>query len=77
MGKSLEIQKKGVHIAITAGTGALVFLDIVAHLLKKNLNLVSDEEDEMTDLKKFKFVFFCAFSKKEEAIGHDLCRGLE
>ena len=45
MGKGLEIQRKGTHIAYTAGTGVLVFVDLVAHLIRKNLRLLSKEED--------------------------------
>lgn len=33
MGRGINIQPKGKHIAYTAGTGALVFLDLVAYLL--------------------------------------------
>ena len=36
MGKGLQIQPNGIHIAFCAGTGALVFLDLVSHLLIKN-----------------------------------------
>lgn len=35
MGKGLQIERTGVHIAFSAGTGALVFLDLVAHLIRK------------------------------------------
>lgn len=77
MGKSLDIQNKGVHIAFAAGTGALVFLDLVAHLLKKSTGLLTEEEDKMVDYKDFKFVFFCAFGKREEAVGYEMCKGLE
>ena len=37
LGKGLDIQPDGVHIAFTAGTGILVFIDLVAHLVRKNL----------------------------------------
>ena len=46
MGKGLDIQSTGTHIAFTAGTDCLVFLDLVAHLIRKNLLQMSDEEDE-------------------------------
>ena len=36
MGKGLQIQPNGVHVAFCAGTGALVFLDLVSHILIKN-----------------------------------------
>ena len=45
MGKGLDIMPNGTHIAFTAGTGALVFVDLVAHLIRKNLNLLTDTEE--------------------------------
>ena len=33
MGKGLCIEESGVHVAFCAGTGVLVFLDLVSHLL--------------------------------------------
>lgn len=35
MGKGLQLEHTGVHVAFCAGTGALVFLDLVAALLMK------------------------------------------
>lgn len=45
MGKGLEIEKEGTHIAFSAGTGCLAFIDLVAHLIRKNLGLLEKEED--------------------------------
>ena len=36
MGKGLQLSQRGIHIAFCAGTGALIFLDLVAYLLIKN-----------------------------------------
>jgi len=36
MGKGLQMKQTGVHVAFCAGTGALVFLDLVSALLIKN-----------------------------------------
>ena len=33
MGRGLGIEQTGRHVAFTAGTGVLVFIDLVAHLL--------------------------------------------
>ena len=33
MGKGLGIQPAGKHIALAAGTGILVFIDLLAHLI--------------------------------------------
>ena len=41
MGKGLCIGTTGTHIAFTAGTGILVFVDLVAHMIRKNLGLLS------------------------------------
>ena len=45
LGKGLEIKQTGTHLAFTAGTGILVFVDLVAHLLRKNLGLLTPSED--------------------------------
>ncbi len=45
MGKGLGIHPQGTHIAFTGGTGVLVFLDLVAHLLRKVLGMLDAEED--------------------------------
>ena len=36
MGKGLCIEESGVHVAFCAGTGVLVFLDLIAHLLMRS-----------------------------------------
>ena len=40
MGKGLDIKREGTHIAFSAGTGCLVFVDLVAYLIRKNLGLL-------------------------------------
>ena len=75
MGKGLDILPEGTHIAFSAGTGCLVFVDLVAHLVRKNLGLLdADEDSQLGD--KFKFVMFISFPKRDEAIAFDLCAGL-
>lgn len=76
MGKGLEIHKSGTHIAFTAGTGILVFIDLVAHLIRKNLGLLSNEEDSQLE-KDFKFVLYVSKASREDAIALDLCEGLQ
>lgn len=77
MGKGLDIRKEGTHVAITAGTGVLVFLDLVAHLLRKNLGLLSEAENLQLNAKNFKFVLFVSFPTKNDIIGYELCSGLK
>ena len=76
MGKGLDIQSKGTHIAFTAGTGCLVFVDLVAHLIRKNNDLLREKEEAFIDKKDFKFVFFVSFPTREEGIALELCEGL-
>jgi hypothetical protein len=45
MGKGLEVKPEGTHIAFSAGTGCLVFVDLVAHLIRKNLGLLDNNEE--------------------------------
>ena len=36
MGRGLQMQQEGLHVAFCAGTGALVFLDLVSQILILN-----------------------------------------
>ena len=36
MGKGLCIEESGVHVAFCAGTGVLVFLDLLSHLMLRS-----------------------------------------
>ena len=36
MGKGLCMEESGVHVAFCAGTGVLVFLDLISHLLMRS-----------------------------------------
>ena len=36
MGKGLQIEDRGIHLAFCAGTGVLVYLDLVGHLILRN-----------------------------------------
>ena len=64
MGKGLGISPRGTHIAFAAGTGSLVFIDLVAHLIRKNLGLLTPEEDSMIARDNFKFVLYVSFHKR-------------
>lgn len=44
MGKGLECKKSGTHIAFSAGTGCLVYLDLAAFLLRKELGMLQTDE---------------------------------
>ena len=66
MGRGLDIQKSGLHIAFCAGTGVLVFLDLVAHLLMRNIFLSKLPEEKVDPQFKvlkddFEFHLYVAF----------------
>lgn len=44
MGKGLAPEKEGVHLAFCAGTGALCFVDMMAHIALAELGLLSQED---------------------------------
>jgi len=44
MGKGLMIGNSGTHVAFSAGTGSLVFIDLVAHLIRKTLDILGPKE---------------------------------
>jgi hypothetical protein len=50
---------------------------LVAHLVRKNLELLTSHENKFLDEENFKFVFFVSFTKREESIALDLCEGLK
>ena len=82
MGRGLEITKSGLHVAFCAGTGVLVFLDLVAHLLMRNVFLSKQPADQVDpqfmQLKDdFEFHLYVAFQDADQSIGLQLCEGLE
>ena len=80
-GKGLKISKSGIHIAFSAGTGSLVYLDLVSALLLRNRfkgtgkKIPEDlDEDQIDD--DFKFHLYVSFQNQESSIGLDLCTKL-
>jgi hypothetical protein len=51
----------------------LVFVDLVAHLIRKNLGQLTPEEDLMLG-DDFKFIFYVSFPKKSEGVGLEMCQ---
>jgi NAD(P)H-flavin reductase len=74
MGKGCNLENSGTYVAFAAGTGALVYLDLVARMILQNSgNLPADCERLGED---FRFHFFISFVNRDEAIGLDLCEAL-
>ena len=68
MGKGLECQKNGTHIAFSAGTGCLVYMDLAAFLLRRELGMLETGERDQLDEKGFKFIFYVSFQSREDSI---------
>ena len=75
MGKGINLKKYGTQVAFTAGTGILVFMDLVAYLIRKNLDFANKSGKEELD-SSFKFVLYASFPSQQDSIGADLCEGL-
>ena len=71
MGKDLGFYPRGVHVAYVAGTGILPFIDLIAFIVRKNLNLLRDFEKEMIT-EDFKLILHVAFRSRSESIAMSL-----
>jgi hypothetical protein len=76
LGKGLGISKEGHHIAFVAGTGVLVFIDLVAFLIRQDLDLLSKSDNEILNKDKFKFTLYASFASAQDAVALDLLEGL-
>lgn len=82
MGKGLCIEESGVHVAFCAGTGILVFLDLVSHLLLrayyKHYVEPSKVPGSMNQLKDdFTFLFYVSMLSMDSEIGLNICEALQ
>ncbi|CDW73578.1 cytochrome b5-like heme steroid binding domain containing protein [Stylonychia lemnae] len=80
MGKGLQMQKNGLYIAFTAGTGILTFIDLIANILLQNLEylrLPSQSKNIQNPIMAKKFILFASFPCEQEVIGLELCQGLD
>jgi hypothetical protein len=75
MGHGLGIETTGSHVAFVAGTGILVFVDLVAYLIRLNLDMVN-EDHGVLNKGKFKFILYASFPNRNEAVGLDLVDSL-
>lgn len=79
MGKGLMVEREGKHVAFSAGTGVLVFIDLVAHLI---LCLLQEHEGynfnmvNKVDIKTFSLILHTSFRNENEAICLELIEAL-
>jgi len=78
MGCGLDIQTQGTHVAFAAGTGILVFIDLVAHLILRLADpTFGKDQPKQLDLDNFRFKLFVSFANEEEAIALDIINALK
>ena len=64
-------------MAFVAGTGVLVFIDLVAFLVRLNLGLLNLSDGTILDKKNFKFTLYASFATEDDALALDLLEGLQ
>ena len=67
LGIGLNIDTCGTHVVFTAGNGIQAFIDLVAHVARRLLGLLSQEEEKMLD-PSFRLVVFASFQTRECSI---------
>ena len=78
MGKGLSLQKYGTHLAFTGGTGSLVFVDLVALLLRVNLGLIDPDVIPIFSRgSTFKLVLYISFPNRADSIALPLFTALD
>lgn len=79
LGTGLEIQQTGRHVAFAAGTGILVFIDLVAHLIYRlaGKKLPPHLESSAIDIENFQLVLYTSFVNEKEAIALEMIYALE
>lgn len=78
MGKGLMVKPEGVHVAFAAGTGVLVFVDLVAMLAMVNLEVAEKivTQDQLIVAEKFKLVLYVSFPSRSESVALELFEAL-
>lgn len=71
MGAGLCIEDDGYHYIFAAGTGLLVFMDLVAHLILKNTKILPPEQDQLKP--GFKLFLHASFYSRSAKVGWDTC----
>jgi hypothetical protein len=60
-----------------AGTAVFIFVDLVAFLIRLNLDLLKGEHRETIDKDNFRFILYISFPRKEEALAIELLEALQ
>lgn len=79
MGKGLAPEREGIHIAFCAGTGALCFVDIMAHIALAEMGLLTAEDHQAGSIQpdRFRMKLYASFPSKAEGVAWDLMESLD
>ena len=78
MGKGLGLTKDGTYVAFVGGTGILVFVDLIALMLRVNLGLIdANTVPIFSSGSTFKFVLFASFASRTDGVAIELLEGLK
>jgi hypothetical protein len=74
----LGLSKYGTHIAFVGGTGILAFIDLIALLIRVNLNII-DPYDVSIFRKgsSFRFVLYITFKSRKDSIALPLLEAFD
>jgi len=78
MGKGLAPAQFGTHIAFCAGTGALCFVDIMAHIALAVMGQLSpaDIDAGSINIKEFSMHMYASFPSRREGVAYELMEAL-
>jgi NAD(P)H-flavin reductase len=78
MGKGLAPAQFGTHIAFCAGTGALCFVDIMAHIALAVMGQLSpaDIDAGSIDIRQFSMHMYASFPSRREGVAYELMEAL-
>lgn len=66
------LEKKGTHVAFLGGTAVLIFVDLVAHLIRKALGVLDEDEVDMLDEDEFQLVMYISNRSREDLLAYPL-----
>lgn len=76
MGKGLGItaESQGIHMCFAAGTGILVYVDLIARLILSTLEVIPEGQRVHP---QFKLYLYASFMSRDEAVALDLLEALD
>jgi NAD(P)H-flavin reductase len=79
LGESLGVHKSGLHLAFTAGTGVLPFLDLIAHMVYTSLGInerIGVQAGDHVE-RDFKLKLYVSFRSRQDAIALEFLEAVD